>query len=133
MRDAILFFLFMCFHLTCGTTYAHASAPSTGYTSTRTIEKTQQVIATTADQDLILAKCGSLVEENTSLPTVDDNEDDEEDSLQKHISLVKYILAFSYAFVFDYHYNCHADNLAFYTPPSLLGSYKYIEQRVLRI
>jgi hypothetical protein len=136
MKAAIIFFLFLCFHLSGGHNYAQASAHNTptGCAPAQNVGKTRQFKSVHANQDNIQTKYAGFSDENTSLlSVVDDDEEDDEHIIGKHISLVRYILAFSYAFILDCRYSCHADSLTFYKHPSPIGSYKYIEQRVLRI
>jgi hypothetical protein len=136
MKAAVIFVLFLCIHLLGGHNYAQASGHDTqrGYSPALNIDKTRQLKSVTANQDNIQTKYAGFNEENASLLSVaDDDEEDDEDIVRKHISLVRYILAFSYAFISDCRYNFHSGNLTFYKHPFPAGSEKYIVQRVLRI
>jgi hypothetical protein len=135
MKAAIIFFLFLCCHLLGGHNSAHASGHNApmGYAPARSIEKIRQLKTLNTNQDNIQTKYAGFSENTSLLSAEDDDEEDDEDVIRKHISLVKYILAFSYAFIFDCRSHCQADSLTFYKHPSPIGSYKYIEQRVLRI
>ncbi|WP_147202178.1 hypothetical protein [Segetibacter aerophilus] len=60
-------------------------------------------------------------------------EDDDEDIIEKHISLVKYTLAFSHAFAQSYRSSCNAQHFPVYNYIPYISSCKYIVQRALRL
>lgn len=132
MKHVAVFFLFLFAYLAGMCHYAPTGDMSrkTGYTEVSSFEKKLAIDDTTAKQDLIQTEDTGLNGKNAFEIGV---EDDDEDIIEKHISLVKYTLAFSHASASAYRSSCLANQLPVYNHVPYTSSCKYILQRALRL
>ncbi|MEO7534481.1 MAG: hypothetical protein ABIU30_11570 [Ferruginibacter sp.] len=82
---------------------------------------------------------GGIITGNHCLGTADDylicddDDNEDEDIINKHILPARYLLIFYYTFITAERCTFIAETLTFSTPSSFLHSCKYIAQRVIRI
>jgi hypothetical protein len=129
MKRVVTFFLFLCFLLLGGNYYVYASAHNSKICYSPAPEKMHPAESANANHNYIITKYTGSVEENVSLVTVEDQDD--EDNSKKHI-LPKYFITFSHAFLLI-HWSCLIHSLPFCRQQFYTSSCKYILQRVLRI
>ena len=133
MKNVALFFFFLCVHLLGGYGYAHANDHNKKVSISRAsgFEQSHEVESATANHDYVIASATSLSEENASLISMED-EDENDDLIKKHVSQARYFLAFCYSFILNSRVSLLAEPL-----PSCNQAYtsscKYILQRALRI
>ena len=133
MRVAVVFVLFLCFHLLGRYDYANAAHGSNKfYSAGQHSGKTEQVEIPTTDGGSIFTAADGLKEGKDHLVSVDD-EDEEELVSRKSILLDKYFSAFYYAFIASHSFNAAGKIFSSYESFSNTGTCIYLEQRVLRI
>jgi len=130
MKPVILFFLFLCAHLS-GAHEAHASGhPGVSYAAVLDIGKTDHAETTPTPYWLTTRNAG-LVQDNSNLFSVEN--EDEEDTIRKQISLARFLLICSYALILSCFCSLAKEQLPFDWYQSNTSSRKYILQRVLRL
>lgn len=97
------------------------------------VQRTLQALDPGSKQDRQRIKDDGSPGEDTYLVSVDDDDNEEEDSVRKPVFQARELLAFLCTYILYHQYSSRAENLSFCEPPSSIGAPKYIVQRVLRI
>ena len=132
MKRVLTFFGLVFFHFAGIQVYAYASAQNgmSRHSAESHTGKNQQLdILTTSPDCLITTDDGT----GLIVDHIFNVEDDDDDTFNKHIAPVRYLLAFYYAFISPDRCSIAALRLPYNKHLSYLGSCKYISQRVLRI
>ena len=133
MKHVVLLFLFVCLKIAGGYSCAHASLHKNviSHSPHGTISSQCTVDTKVSKEHYRLAECIDIGEEDSIVIGVED-EDESEDIIKRHSSLVRYSLAFNYIFIAGSH-NLITQRIPYCKYPFYSSSCKYIVQRALRI
>jgi hypothetical protein len=133
MKNIVIFFLFI-FAGLIGNHFAKASdfTGKISYSALAGYEQNSELSGLVADHDYRLTFDTNQIVENSFPISIEDDEENE-DVIKKHISQVKYFLAFCYAFTLNNRSGSLAERIALPKHLSYTSSCKYILQRALRI
>src|SRR3954454_10970761 len=112
MKNLVIFFLLLAVHLVGANCCAHARVYNNkvSLSAAKVIKNTHQVKGAISNDDHLLYEATSLNGENPNLLN-DEDDDENEDIIKKHVSQPRYLLGFYYTFVSNYRFSFLADRL----------------------